>query len=202
MAAKKNQASSARVVRSLIIIVAVALLFGFFARIGMEILNRKMGLDSSTIDQPQSIPEETEEYDLPEMPEYEPVEMTETGSSVWNPDWKATPCSLFVSGQTEALLDSLPRALEPADRPTELQLLMELWADRSGYSQPELDHVWAFASGDTCFIDLPVNPDWSAVKRTIESRFISFTVLFPFVAGEAVSEYSSGMALRGIPTSR
>ncbi len=202
MAVKENSPSSSRMIRSLVIIVAIALLFGFIARIGMDILNRKMGLDDSGVVQTQDTIEEIDEYDVPEVPEYEPVEMTESGSAVWNPDWKATPCSLFVSGQGEVIVDSLPQAPGPSDRPTELQLLMELWADRSGYSQTELDRVWAFTSGDTCFIDLPVSPDWMSVQRTIEARFISYTILFPYVAGEAVNEYSGGIQLRGIPASR
>jgi len=202
LAEKKNAPSSSRMIRSLVIIVVIALLFGFIAKIGMEILNRKMGLDDSGTVQAAETMEETVEYNAPAIPEYEPVEMTESGSAVWNPDWKATPCSLFVAGQSEVLVDSLPQAPGPADRPTELQLLMELWADRSGYSQSELDQVWAFASGDTCFIDLPVSPDWMSVQRTIEARFISYTILFPFVSGEAVNEYSGGIVLRGIPSSR
>lgn len=199
---KENKASSAGMIRSLIIVVVIAVVLGFIARAGMEILNRKMGLDSPVAEVAAEIPEEIEEYQPSEIIEYQPVEMTESGSAVWNPEWKATACSLFVSGQDEALVDSLPQAPGPADRPTELQLLMELWADRSGYTQSEIDQVWAFSSGDTCFIDLPSGPDWTAVKRTIEARFISYTVLFPFVAGEAVNGYDDGITLRGIPSSR
>ena len=189
-------------IRSLLVILAVALLFGFIARIGMGILNQKMGLDESAPEQADDAPDDLVDYSVPDVSDYQPVEMTESGSAVWNPDWKATPCSLFISAQEEILVDSLPQAPGPADRPTELQLLMELWADRSGYSRSELDRVWAFSSGDTCFIDLPISPDWLSVQRTIEARFVSYTRLFPYVAGEPVGQYDGGIALRGIPSSR
>ena len=188
--------------RSLAVIVVVALIFGFLARIGMEILNRKMGLDAPVAEESEEHPENLDNYTLPEIPDYQTVEMTESGTAVWNPDWKSTPCSLYVSGQDTALLDSLPLAPEPANRPTELQLLMELWGSRSGYSQTEIEHVWAFSRGDTCFIDLPRAPDWTAVQRTIEARFISYTVMFPFVSGDAVNGYDEGIPLRGIPSIR
>lgn len=189
-------------VRSLITVILIAALFGLVSRLGMEVLNRKMGLDQPSIPASEELPNDIEEYTVPDMPDYQPAEMTETGSAVWNPDWKATACSLYTSGDSEAVLDTLPEAPGPLDRPTELQLLMELWASTSGYSQTDIERVWAFSSGDTCFIDLPSTPDWTGVVKTIEARFISYTVLFPFIAGEAVSGYEEGITLRGIPSSR
>ncbi|HOP27289.1 MAG TPA: hypothetical protein PLM22_01455 [Candidatus Sabulitectum sp.] len=205
MTGKKNEstASSSRAVRSLIIVVLIAAFFGFLAKTAMEILNRKMGLEApAAAMEDEGYGEDSVEVVIPDMQSYEPPELTESGSAVWNPDWKATPCSLYISGEGDIVLDSLPQAPDQSNRATELQLLMELWASHSGYSQSEIDNVWAFSRGETCFVDLPRAPDWDAVVRTIEARFISYTLLFPFVAGEAAGNYEGGIPVRGISSNR
>ena len=66
----------------------------------------------------------------------------------------------------------------------------------------ELERIWIFASGDTCFVDLPRSADWQGIVRTIESRFVSYTILFPFVAGEIVEGMEDGISVRGIASTR
>jgi len=192
----------ARITRSLIIVFIIAIVFGIVSKVGMETLNRKMGIEgTSTGSQPDSAAASLNAT-MPETTEYIPAEAVETASSVWVPDWKQTPCSLFVSEGSSPELDSLPQASDPGERATELQLLVELWASHAGFSQLDIESVWAFSSGDTCFIDLPSSAWWPGVVGTIEGRFISYTLMFPFVAGEIVEGYENGIPLRGIPSNR
>lgn len=205
MAAKTKKSSgptSSRVIRSIAIVVVLAFLAGVSAKIAMTTLNRKMGIDpggaTASVDTTEILenPEETV------MPQFDPVQMTEAASSIWIPDWKATPCSIFLTSESDALMDSLPAATDAADRNTELQLLIELWAGHSGFQPMELERIWIFASGDTCFVDLPRSANWQGIIRTIESRFVSYTVLFPFVAGEIVEGMEDGIPVRGIASTR
>ncbi|MCD6588199.1 MAG: hypothetical protein J7K88_06580 [Candidatus Fermentibacteraceae bacterium] len=196
---KSNGPASSRVVRSLAIVVILAVLAGVTAKLAMGVLNTKMGLDSGETTQPADTALSEQNMETVAMPEFDPDMATETGLSVWAPDWKTTPCSLFVTSEADAVLDSLPQSPGPESKNTELQLLIELWADYSGFEPLEIERVWAFASGDTCFIDLPGSADWQGVVKTIEGRFICFTVLFPFVAGELVEGYEDGIPVQGIP---
>ncbi|RKZ03165.1 hypothetical protein DRQ21_06475 [Candidatus Fermentibacteria bacterium] len=196
---KSNGPVSSRVVRSLVIVVILAVLAGVTAKLAMGVLNRKMGLESAGTTEPADTVLTEQNMETVAMPEFDPDMAMETGLSVWAPDWKSTPCSLFVTSESDAVLDSLPQSPGPESRNTELQLLIELWADCSGFEPLEIERVWAFASGDTCFIDLPRQVDWQGVVKTVEGRFISFTVLFPFVAGELVEGFEDGIPVQGIP---
>ncbi|PIE52104.1 hypothetical protein CSA37_08290 [Candidatus Fermentibacteria bacterium] len=198
-AKKKSGLTKAKMVRSLVIVVAVAVVFGFIAKLAMDALNRKMGIDPDSTATVVDSTADIDDYEVPEMPSYEPVQTTETVSSVWTPGWETTPCSLYINSEGSPVIDSLPAAPDNSGRATELQLLMELWAENAGFVSTDIDRVWGFTSRDTCFIDFPVSPDWDGVAETIEGRFISYTRMFPFVAGELVSGYEDGISLRGIP---
>ncbi len=187
-------------VRSLIIVAVLAVLMGVSARMVMDSLNKKMGLEPNEVIQHSDTVRTEENMETVAMPEFDPAQAMETGSSVWAPGWKTTPCSLFVTAESDAIIDSLPESPEPAFRNTELQLLIEMWADHSGFSPVEIERVWVFASGDTCFVDLPRSGDWQGIVRTIEGRFISYTVLFPFVAGEILEGLEEGISVRGVPS--
>ncbi len=197
---KSNEPGSPRIVRSLVIVVVLAVFMGVTAKLAMGVLNRKMGLESAGISEPADTVLTEQNMEEVAMPEFDPDMATETGISVWAPGWKSTPCSLFVNSEADAVLDSLPQSPGPESRNTELQLLIELWVDYSGFEPLEVERVWAFSSGDTCFIDMPRPADWQGVVKTIEGRFISFTVMFPFVAGELVEGYEDGIPVRGIPS--
>ena len=199
---KSTGPASSKIVRSLVIVVALAVLMGVFAKLAMDTLNKKLGIDTDRVAVSPDTALTEENQEAVAMPEFDPVEALETGSSVWAPGWKVTPCSLFVSAESDALPDSLPESPGPAARDTEFQLLVEMWAGHSGYSPVELERVWAFSSGDTCFVDLPRSGDWQGLVRTIEGRFISYTVMFPFVAGEIVEGFEEGITVRGLSSSR
>ena len=205
MAAKTKKPSgptSSKVIRSLAIVVGIALLSGVSAKIAMATLNRKMGIDPDGAVASVDTTEIQEYLEETAMPQFDPAEIAESASSIWIPDWKATLCSIYVTAESDALMDSLPAATEAADRNTELQLLIELWAGHVGFEPMELERIWIFASGDTCFVDLPRSADWQGIVRTIESRFVSYTILFPFVAGEIVEGMEDGISVRGIASTR
>lgn len=201
---KSTGLTPARVIRSFVIIVALAAFFGVTAKVSMDALNKKMGIDteSDTAESDTSLTGETVGQEEVVMPEFDPAQEIETVSSVWVPDWKATPCSLFIASGGEAMYDSLPQAPQPSERNTELQLLVEMWAGYSGYSPLETERIWVFASGDTCFVDLPRSGDWQGIVETIEGRFISYTVMYPFVAGEIVEGFEEGIPVRGLASNR
>lgn len=199
---KSTGVNPSRVVRSLIIVAAAAILLGVSAKMSMNSLNRKMGLESDAeLDSADTVITEAN-MEVMAVSEFDPNLLMETGSSIWAPGWKSTPCSIFIAGESDALLDSLPESPDPVSKATELQLLVELWADYSGFEAIEIERVWVFSSGDTCFVDLPRSADWQSIVRTIESRFISYTVMFPFVAGEIIEGFEGGIPVRGVPTSR
>lgn len=200
---KKNAGlEPSRIVRSFIIVVVVAVLMGVSAKMVMNSLNKKMGLETEESVTTADTLAIEENQEAVVMPEFVTTPALETGSSVWAPDWKNTPCSIFVSENSDAILDSLQESPGLDSRNTELQLLIELWADCSGFEPIEIERIWVFASGDTCFVDLPKPGDWQGIVRTIEGRFISYTVLFPFVAGEILEGFEEGIPVRGVPSSR
>jgi len=200
---KKNTGPEAsRIVRSFVIVVVVAVLMGVSAKMAMNSLNKKMGLEIEESATAADTLVTEENLEAVVMPEYSTTPSLETSSSIWAPDWKTTPCSIFVSENSDAILDSLQESPGPESRNTELQLLIELWADCSGFEPVEIERIWVFASGDTCFVDLPKPGDWQGIVRTIEGRFISYTVLFPFVAGEILEGFEEGIPVRGVPSSR
>ena len=199
---KSTGSGSPRLVRSLIIIAVAAVLMGVTAKVTMETLNRKMGLETNEVSQPADTVVTEESQEIAVMPDFDPASAIGTGSAVWAPDWKITPCSLYISEESEAIFDSLQQSPQPDSRNTELQLLVELWAGYSGFEQTEIERVWVFASGDTCFIDLPRSADWQGIRKTIEKRFISYSVLFPFVAGEILEGYEEGIPVAGVPSIR
>lgn len=175
---------------------------GVFARVAMSTLNSKMGIDSEA---GALMPDSTvsgEVMEAPQMPEFDPAEAIQTGSSVWVPNWKLTPCSLFVTAESNPVMDSLPESPDQSTRNTELQLLVELWAEHSGFTSTELERIWAFASGDTCFVDLPRSAEWAGLVRTVEGRFVTYTVMYPFAAGEIIDGYEDGIPVRGVSSVR
>ncbi|MCK5034652.1 MAG: hypothetical protein KAS73_02085 [Candidatus Sabulitectum sp.] len=200
---KKNAGlEPSRIVRSFVIVVVVAVLMGVSAKMVMNSLNKKMGLETEEIVSTSDTLVNEENMEAVVMPEFTSTPVLETGSSAWAPDWKTTPCSIFVSENSDAILDSLQESPGMGSRNTELQLLVEMWADYSGFEPVEIERIWVFASGDTCFVDLPRSGDWQGIVRTIEGRFISYTVLFPFVAGEILEGFEEGLPVRGVPSSR
>jgi len=190
--------TSTRIVRSLLIVAAAAILMGLFAKVMMNSLNKKMGIElaGSTSNADSSVSQET--YESVSMPEFDPSTVVEVSSSVWVPEWKLSVCSLFVTMDSGVLYDSLPQAPEDFLQRTELQLLVELWAEYAEFDQNEIERAWIFSSGDTCFVDLPRSADWQAIAETIKGRFVSYSLLIPFISGEIVEGMEEGIPVTNI----
>ncbi len=168
------------------------------ALVGLRVANSRMGLDESLEEQ------ESLAGDLPaadslqygtsiEAPGIEgPPEGPEAG-------WPVTPCSLFVSASSTAVLDSLPEAQSPEDMPYETMLLVSAWARLSGLGETDLARVYTFNTHDTLFVDLPAPLDLQGLARTLEGRLVCYTVLFPLVSGSPHAGYPDGIPLRGVP---
>jgi len=196
---KKNEkVTSTRIIRSLIIVAAAAILMGLFAKVIMNSLNQKMGIESvdSSSDSVSAAYQDT--YESVSMPEFDPATAVEASSSVWVPEWKLSVCSLFLSDDSSVIYDSLPQAPDDSLQRTELQLLVELWADYADFDQNEIESIWVFSSGDTCFVDLPRSADWQAIAETIKARFVSYSLLIPFVAGEIVEGMEDGIPVTNL----
>ena len=190
---KTKKITSARIIRSLLIIVVAAIFMGFFAKMMMNSMNKKMGIEQTSSSSPSDSLVSEETYESVSMPEFDPSIVIETSSSVWVPDWKLSVCSIFVSIDSSVIYDSLPQAPADSLQRTELQLLIELWADYAEFEQIEIERIWVFSSGDTCFVDLPRSADWQAIAETIKGRFDSYSLLIPFIAGEIVEGVEEGI---------
>jgi hypothetical protein len=168
--------------------------------VGLRIANSRMGLSNAEVE------EEALGGDLPSsdsllVPETVEVTRTETVVDVPEASWPVTPCSLFVSGTSNAVLDILPEASATVDIPIEVLLLSKKWGTLAGLEETELDRVYSFQRGDTVFVDLPRTLDPEGLARTIEGRFVCFTRLVPLVSGTTMDGFSDGLPLRGVPGS-
>jgi len=113
--------------------------------------------------------------------------------------WELTPCSLYVDGSSSAVVEPLPEAPTPEWKTFEALLVVRRWAGESGLGPEELDQVYVFTRMDTLYVDLPSPLDVDGLVRTLQSRFICFTRLFPLVAGNLLSGWPDGLPLRGVP---
>jgi hypothetical protein len=113
--------------------------------------------------------------------------------------WRSTPCSLFVSGTSRAVIDSIPEAPTTSDIPYEALLVARRWAILAGVAESDLEKVYVFNRLDTLYVDLPALYDIDGLRRTIEGRFVCFTRLFVLAGGMPVSGFPDGTALRGVP---
>lgn len=165
---------------------------------GMSMFNQSLGLDGPDggAEEGSSPDFETDIYYSPEtrvsLPEIEELPEGPEAS------WEITACSLWVSGSSEPVLDSLPEAPEVVHKPLEALFLVRRWARETGIGAHDLEMVYVFTRLDTIYVDLPEERDVTGLKRTIESRFICFTRLFPLVSGNLMSSYPEGVPLRGI----
>jgi hypothetical protein len=165
---------------------------------GMKMFNKSLGLSGEDSGQEQTQTETTEPQEF-----YEPeqrVTLPEAEELPEGPEasWELTPCSLWVSASSDPVVDSLPEAPEIVQKPLEAMFLIRRWARETGVSDDQLEMVYVFTNMDTIYVDLPVERDLEGLIMTIENRFICFTRLFPLVAGNMMSSYPDGIALRGI----
>lgn len=195
---KIEKIAISKIVRSLLIVAVAAILMGLFAKIMMNSLNKKMGIEPVNVASDSVSLSSGNTYETVSMPEFDPTTAVEASSSVLVPEWKLSLCSLFITVDSSVIYDSLPRSPEYSFQGTELQLLIELWADHAEFDQSEIERIWIFSSGDTCFVDLPRSADWEAIAETIKGRFASYSLLIPFVAGEIVEGMEDGIPVTNL----
>jgi len=182
----------------LAVIAGMIILLVIVISIGMKKLNKSMGIEDNSNEKD----EDTEPYTPPAnfyvSDENVPVSRAEELIIGPEASWEMTPCSIYVSGLSQPILDSLPAAPETKDKPLEALFLVKRWASEAGIENDDVDKVYVFTRLDTIYVDLPVEKDFQSLKLTIENRFICFTTLFPLVSGNVLSSYPDGISLRGI----
>lgn len=180
------------------VVVCVILACYLIIFLGLRLFNKTLGLetdDGGAEEEPQSLEAPQVLYtpeDRMALPEIEALPEGPEAS------WEMTPCSLWVSGSSQPVVDSIPEAPSVEHKPLEALFLVRKWAMESGMDEEEAGMVFVFNRLDTIYVDLPVERELDGLKRTIENRFICFTRLFPLVAGNLRSAYPEGISLRGI----
>ncbi len=165
--------------------------------VGLKMFNESLGLERGEEKDAgsEAPPDTAETVYMPVAPALpDSVELPEGPEA----SWEVTPCSLWVPGSDTPLPDSLPVAPEIRLKPLETLLLVELWAESTGISGEDLEKVYVFNRMDTLYVDMPVEWDVETLKRTLESRFICFTRMFPLVSGNLMHGYRDGLPLRGV----
>lgn len=178
------------------IILAVIIVCFLVVSQGLKAFNRTLGLDGrpETSDDATDHPPE-DLYTVSERPYIHTVEALPEGPEA---SWTVTPCTLWAALSAQPSIDSLPEAPEVAHKPLEALLLVRRWAGAAGIPEDEIEMVYVFTRFDTIYVDLPAERDIDGLRRTIESRFICFTRLFPLVRGHLLSSYPEGTPLRGV----
>ncbi len=191
---------SAFMIRSVLVLAGIAVLLGFASSLIMRLINRKLD-----IEEPAPREEQTQlEQQLPDtaaMVEYTPVEPDITTEEVapWDPRWPVAPCSVYVGGSSPPVLDTIPAAQSPDMIPVETQYLLESWGRASGLEESEIDRLWSFNRFDTLYVDMPRSMDIDGLKRTLQNRFVCYTLLIPLVNGQLLESAGSGIPLAGVP---
>lgn len=180
------------------VVVCIILACYLLVSMGLKLFNKSLGLEreeGEAVEEPQAL-EAPQVLYTPEdriaLPEIEELPEGPEAS------WEMSPCSLWVPGTSEPVVDSLPEAPSVEHKPLEALFLVRKWAMEAGLDEEDAGMVFVFTRLDTIYVDLPVERELEGLKRTIESRFICFTRLFPMVAGNLRSAYPEGISLRGI----
>lgn len=182
----------------LVVVVCIILASYLIISLGLKLFNKTLGLervDGGAEEEPQTL-EAPRVFYTPE----DRVALPEIEALPEGPEaaWEMTPCSLWVPGSSQPVVDSIPEAPSVEHKPLEAFFLVRRWAMESGMDEEDAGMVFVFTRLDTIYVDLPVERELEGLKRTIESRFICFTRLFPLVAGNLRSAYPEGISLRGI----
>ena len=174
--------------RGILIELGVIVLLSLLLFAGLRIMNSRLGLSDAQADQ------EALDGDIPvsdslvvPLPESTTVNREEQVAELPQTSWPATPCSLFVSAGSTAVVVQLPEAPATSDIPLETMLLVEAWAACAGFEDTQLERVFAFPRSDTLYADLPGTYDPSGLARTVEGRFVNYTRLIPMVSGCMIS---------------
>ncbi|MFO8184867.1 MAG: hypothetical protein R6U39_11955 [Candidatus Aegiribacteria sp.] len=180
------------------VVVCMILACYLIISLGLKMFNKSLGLEreeDAAVEEAQAV-ETPQVFYTPEdrvvLPEIEELPEGPEAS------WEVTPCSLWVAGSSQPMVDSIPEAPSVEHKPLEALFLVRKWAMESGMDEEDVGMVFVFTRLDTIYVDLPVERELEGLKRTIESRFICFTRLFPLVAGNLRSAYPEGISIRGI----
>lgn len=179
------------------VIVGIVIVISICVVLGMGTFNRTRAVEQIT-----TVTEEEEYYSAHDSlwSSTEGLALPEIEALPEGPEasWEVNVCSIFVTESSETVIDSLPVAPIPSDKPLEALFLVRRWAEECGMGAEDIEQVYVFTKLDTIYVDLPTDADIGGLKRTIESRFICFTRLFPLAAGCILSSYPEGLSLRGV----
>ncbi len=191
---------SAFMIRSVLVLAGIAVLLGLTSSLVMRLVNRRLNVGESSLREAQA----REERPLPDTTvtvEYVPLvpDITSDEAAPWDPRWPVAPCSVYVTENSAPVLDTIPEAQSPDMLPVETQFLLESWGRASGLEETEIDRLWAFNRSDTLYVDMPRSMDIGGLKRTLEGRFVCYTLLIPMVNGQPLESAGSGIPLAGVP---
>ncbi|NLP05184.1 hypothetical protein GX411_04480 [Candidatus Fermentibacteria bacterium] len=182
--------------RPILIELGIILLLALVFSAGMRIANRRLGAESPAEDLQSDTLPVSGGVSVPDIASSMPEQ--QTGWEGPESAWESTPCSLFVSASSRAVMTELPEAPSVRDIPLETLLVVRNWASLSGTEEADLEKVYSFNRRDTLYVDLPRTLDFEGLKRTVEGRFVCYTRMFVLVAGMPVSGYPDGIPLRGV----
>lgn len=202
--ARAEKVSSPVMIRSVLIVLGIALLMGLLSSVAMRMINRKMNISDVPVDEAAlqtADPNEGQGQDSLRIVEFTPGEYDLSLQDVaqWDARLPVAPCSVFVTATSAPVVDTIPSADSPDMIPMETQFLVESWGRASGLEETELERLWAFNNYDTLYIDMPRLLDIDGLKRTIESRFVCYTLLVPIVNGVLSEGSGAGIPLAGVP---
>ena len=196
-----EKVSSKYMVRSVLIVAGIAALMGLWSSVAMSIINRKLNIQDVPEPEEEAVAAEPQVSDTLRIVEFTPGEydLSLEEPAPWDSRWPVSPCSVYVTANSSPLVDTIPSADNPDFIPVETQFLVESWGRASGLDESEMERLWAFNNYDTLYVDMPRQLDVEGLKRTIESRFVCYTLLVPIVNGQPVDTDASGTPLAGVP---
>jgi len=202
--ARSEKVSSPVMIRSVLVVLGIALLMGLLSSVAMRMINRKMNISDVTLEESAldtENPGEGQGQDSLRIVEFTPGEydLSLQEAAPWDPRWPVSPCSVYVTAGSAPVVDTIPSAETTDLIPLETQFLIESWGRASGLDETELERLWAFNSYDTLYVDLPRPLDLDGLKTTIESRFVCYTLLIPVVNGVLSEGSGTGIPLSGVP---
>ncbi len=191
-----SRGPQAGLVRPILVELGVILLLALLFSVGMKIANRRLGAENPVEDLQADTVQVSGGASVPDIATSRPERQLngEGPESAWD----TTPCSLFVSASSQAVMTELPEAPSTRDIPLETLLVTRSWAALCGTGEADIEKVYTFNRMDTLYVDLHGTLDFEGLKRTIEGRFVCYTRMFVLVAGMPVSGYPDGIPLRGV----
>lgn len=186
-------------IRSVLIVVAAAAFMGLLSSAAMRVFNTRLGIDDISGEYPEDYYEAF--HDTLRIQRFSPeeVDLASEETGLWDSRWEVSPCSVYVTADSPPVLDTIPSADNPGFIPVETQFLLESWGRASGLEETEIERLWVFNRYDTLYVDMPRALDIGGLKKTVESRFVCYTLLVPLVNGQPVESVGTGIRLTGVP---